>query len=133
MLRKHISLHLIIVLFCLVALGCSSDSKGHSLSDVDTWNLTFQAGYGQDDQSPFEPYYWRCVSESEWNRVKDKVIEDQSELRKSWSEMETKLKSWSIENNTIIDIKSKLAADEKATYFYKNTSDRCRWIRILKN
>jgi hypothetical protein len=125
----------VVLLAGLVAVGCSSDSKGHSLSEVNTWTLSFQAGYGSDPQDVFEPLYWRQISESEWNNVKNKTMVDDANtsLNNSWSQVEARLKAWDITEARILEIKTKLAAEEKATYFYKNTSGKCRWIRIIKN
>jgi hypothetical protein len=138
--KKQVAYHLLaivglVLLAGLVAVGCSSDTKGHSLSEVNTWTLSFQVGSGKDPQSTFEPFYFRIITESEWNNIKDKTIVDNAStlLNSTWSQVEAKLKGWNFKDANILDIKTKLAAEEKVTYFYQNTSKYCRWIRIMKN
>lgn len=137
MLRKLSPIFVILMIFTfsIVFITCGDKSSGNSLKDVETWTLTFISGYGGDDQTIFDPYYRKFISESDWNKVRDKVFEDTANTHPyvSWFEIEKILSDWSFNTTFIMEVKSKLASDEKATYFYKNTNDRYRYIRIFKN
>ena len=133
MLRKYFSLFLV-VFSCLVIFACSDDSgSGHSLSDVETWTFSGQIGYMDDPQSQFDQYDDKFITESQWNNIRQYSHEDGSFQNETWFGFRDWLLDRNFGNGGVTDFKAKLASDERATFFYKNTSGYYRWIRILKN
>ena len=121
----------IIIFLSVLFLSCSGPNE-NSLEDVETWTFTWQSGYISGSQTQFDSYLWQFLSESQWNNIKSYAVERDTFANVSWDTVVSWLNNWDFPENVIREFKNKLASNERATHFYRNSDDEYFWVRLLK-
>jgi hypothetical protein len=126
-MHKKVLFVLIIALFGFMASSCLEEP-----GDVETWDFTYSTGYITGAYTgQFDSYVSKYLTETEWDNISTYRRAD-GNYSGSWSTLETYLNSL-FSTTRVSQHKSRLSSYGKLTYFYLNTSNQYRWIRIDKD